>query len=44
MYLQHFGQRQMAKVIGEHTHSPGKQEELRQRKKATTSIPPFSIV
>lgn len=39
-----FGQHQMAKIIGEHTHPPGKQEELRQRKKATASIPPFAII
>lgn len=35
----------MLKIEGEHTHSPDKQNELRQRKKAVTcEIPPFKMM
>lgn len=43
-FTKHFGQKQLVKIMGEHTHPPEKQEELRQRKKAKTSIPPFAII
>lgn len=44
-FTQQTGSSHMAKIIGEHTHSPGKQLELRQRKKtATNEFPPFKLV
>lgn len=36
---------QMLKIVGEHTHTPNKQNEVRQRKKAQTiEILPFKMM
>lgn len=43
-FTKKFGNREMVKVLGVHSHAPGKQEELRLRKKTTTSLPPFAII
>lgn len=45
-FTKKFGMRHLAKIAGEHTHSPSKQEELRLRKKATSTVefPQFRII
>lgn len=44
-FTKKFGSTQMMKIVGEHSHTPNQQVELRQRKKApTVEIPPFKMM
>lgn len=44
-FTKKFGSTQMMKIVGEHTHAPNQQVQLRQRKKApTVEIPPFKMM
>lgn len=44
-FTKKFDSMQMLKMVGEHTHTPNKQNELRRRKKTkTVEIPPFVMM